>query len=144
MYSLAVCIVYSLIWQVFTDNLSNLWIDECRAHDPFVLQVIDSLGYKKIIADFGVAKPGTSLAAMVTTPPPSRLPITDAKDYWKSFWSAKISLIELMETLNTRSLALSLPERHQGANIKLLSFWLQRNLLELGSQGYFSQWKDVD
>ena len=97
--------MYSLIWQVFTDNLSSLWINECRAHDPFVLQVIDSLGYKKIIADFGVPKPGTSLAAMVTTSPLLRLPITEAKDHRKNFWSGKVSLVELMETLNTRSLA---------------------------------------
>ena len=67
------------------------------AHDPFILQVIENMGNKKIMADFGLPKPGTPLAAMVTTPPPSRLAIADAKVHWLNFWSGKISFMDLME-----------------------------------------------
>ena len=130
--------LWSLMWQAFTDPLNKLKVDECRAHDPFILHVTDNFGHKKIIADFGLPKLATALAAMVTTPPPSRLPIADAKLHWRNFWSGNISLLDLMETLNTKSLAMVLPERNQGASLRLLSYWLQRNLLEMGFHGYFT------
>ena len=108
--------MYYLIWQVLTDPLNQLWNDDCRAHDPFILQVIDRMGHKKIIADFGLPKPGTPLASLITTPPSSRLAIADAKTHWLNFWSAKISLMDLMEQLNTKSLAMVLPERNMGGH----------------------------
>jgi hypothetical protein len=118
-------------------------VDECRAHDPFILQVIDKLGYKKIIADFGQPKAGSGLAAVTSPPPPSRVNISEAKVYWLDFWTAKVSLMELFDQLNTRSIAMVLPERHQG-NLKLLGFWLQRNVVEMVTQTYFNNWQDTD
>jgi hypothetical protein len=74
------------------------------------------------------------LASRITAPTPSRLAIADAKNHWLNFRSAKISLMDLMEQLNTKSLA----------NLRVMAYWLQRNLLEMGSQGYFNHWTDLD
>ena len=89
--------MYYLIWQVLTDPLNQLWNDERKAHDPCILQVIDRMAHKKIIADVGLPKPGTPLASLITAPQPSRLAIADAKTHWLNFCSAKISPMDLME-----------------------------------------------
>jgi hypothetical protein len=125
------------------DNLVTLRLDESRAHDPFILQLIDRLGYKKIIMDFGMPRAGTSLASITAAPPPSRLSITDAKEAWMHFWSARWNLMELFEHLNSRSVAMVLPERSQ-ANLKLLGFWLQRCVIEMATNSYFNNWQDTE
>ena len=121
--------MHHTICQVFVDGLAKVSVDDSRAHDPFILQVIDKMGYKKILADFGQANAGTALASVTSPPPPSRLPISEAKVFWLQVWSAKINLMELLAQLNARSIASVLTERSQG-NLKLVGCELQRCVVE--------------
>jgi hypothetical protein len=51
--------------------------------------------------------------------------------------------MELFSQLNTRSIAIVLPERNQG-NLKLMGCWLQRCVVEMVTHSYFNNWADSD
>ena len=55
----------------------------------------------------------------------------------------KITLAEMFNTLNTKSIVMVLPTMHQ-APLTLISLWLQRCFVEMVTHSYFNDWKDDD
>ena len=107
--SLSYCFASISQCKVCVEELSRVTIDDHWEHDPFTLRGVDHLGHDNITMGFGVPKVGSTLVSSTSPPPPSRLNIVGAMHFWMQFWTGKLSLGELFDAMNTRSIAMVLP-----------------------------------
>ena len=84
-------------------------VDECRAHDNYILQWVTSLGFDRLFTDFASLPSNQNLSA--APQPMSKIDKTTAKKVWIDFMTGQLKLDNLMkDSREGQGVCLAAPE----------------------------------